>query len=59
MSTAEFESDDRSEIVVGVLFSQNGTMAVTEVAHLKGTLIAIDEINEGGGVGGVSKPQFH
>ena len=39
-STTEFEADDRPEIVVGVLFSQNGSMAVTEVTHLKGTLEA-------------------
>ena len=28
-------------------------MAVTEKAHLKGTLMAVDEINENGGIGGL------
>ncbi|MEM7047440.1 MAG: transporter substrate-binding domain-containing protein [Pseudomonadota bacterium] len=32
-------------LYVGVLFSQNGPMAVTEKAHLKGILTAISEIN--------------
>lgn len=35
---------------VGVLFSQSGPMSVTENAHLKGILLACEEINEGGGV---------
>ena len=53
VSSADIESDNQSEIVAGVLFSQSGPMAVTEVAHLKGTLIAIDEVNERGVPGGV------
>lgn len=40
------------EIGVGVLFAQTGNMAVTEQALLSGTLVAIDEINSGGGVAG-------
>lgn len=40
------------KIKVGVLFSQSGPMKVTEEALLKGSLLAIEEINEGGGVGG-------
>ena len=47
------ESENGSSIAIGVLFSQSGPMAVTEKAHLKGTLMAIDEINEDGGIDGV------
>ncbi|WP_339634979.1 transporter substrate-binding domain-containing protein [uncultured Sneathiella sp.] len=36
----------------GVLFSQSGMMAVTEIAHLQGVLLACDEINMGGGING-------
>lgn len=36
----------------GVLFSQTGSMSVTEQAHLKGVLLAVDEINANGGVKG-------
>ncbi len=46
-------SGNDSQISIGVLFSQDGPMAVTEKAHLKGTLMAIDEINENGGIGGL------
>ncbi len=37
---------------VGVLFSQSGFMAVIEETQLRGTLIAIDEINDNGGING-------
>lgn len=37
---------------VGVLFSSTGFMAVIEETQLRGTLLAIDEINAGGGVNG-------
>lgn len=37
---------------VGVLFSRTGFMSVIEETQLRGTLIAIDEINENGGVHG-------
>jgi ABC-type branched-subunit amino acid transport system substrate-binding protein len=37
---------------VGVLFSQSGVMAVIEETQLRATLLAIDEINAGGGVNG-------
>lgn len=40
------------KIKVGVLFSQSGPMKVTEEALLKGTLLAIEEINGNGGVAG-------
>ena len=45
--------ESQSQISIGVLFSQSGPMAVTEKAHLKGILMAVDEINENGGVGGL------
>lgn len=37
---------------VGVLFSRTGFMSVIEETQLRGTLIAIDEINEKGGING-------
>ena len=37
---------------VGVLFSKTGFMSVIEETQLRGTLIAIDEINDRGGVNG-------
>ena len=37
---------------VGVLFSRTGFMSVIEETQLRGTLIAIDEINERGGISG-------
>jgi branched-chain amino acid transport system substrate-binding protein len=37
---------------VGVLFSQTGVTAVAEETQLRGTLLALDEINIGGGVNG-------
>lgn len=39
-------------ISIGVLFSQDGHMAVTENAHLQGVLLACEEINAEGGVNG-------
>ncbi len=50
ITDADNASDDA--YYVGILFSQSGTMAVTEQAHLKGALVAIDEINAGPGVAG-------
>ena len=35
---------------VGVLFSRSGLMAVTETEHFLGTALAIQEINESGGI---------
>lgn len=37
---------------VGVLFSSSGFMAVIEQTQLRGTLTAIDEINDAGGING-------
>ena len=37
---------------VGVLFSRSGNMALIEETQLRGTLLAIDEINENGGIDG-------
>ena len=35
---------------VGVLFSRSGLMAVTETEHFLGTALAIQEINQSGGI---------
>ena len=40
----------RPTIKVGLLHSQTGTMAISERAVLDATLLAIDEINEAGGL---------
>ena len=37
---------------VGVLFSQTGVTAVIEKSQLRGTLLAIEEVNASGGVNG-------
>ena len=37
---------------VGVLFSKTGYMSVIEETQLRGTLLAIDELNESGGING-------
>lgn len=37
-------------VKVGVLFSQTGTMAVTETAHINGVLLACEDINAVGGI---------
>ena len=37
---------------VGVLFSKTGYMSVIEETQLRGTLLAIDELNEAGGING-------
>lgn len=37
---------------VGVLFSQTGVTSIIENSQLKGTLLAIDEINQAGGIEG-------
>jgi branched-chain amino acid transport system substrate-binding protein len=37
---------------VGVLFSRTGHMAIIEETQLRGTLLAIEEINENGGIDG-------
>lgn len=37
---------------VGVLFSSSGFMAIIEETQLRGTLLAIDEINAAGGING-------
>ena len=39
-------------IKVGVLFSSSGPTAKIEISQLKGTLFAIDEINQAGGING-------
>jgi urea transport system substrate-binding protein len=37
---------------VGVLFSRTGPMSIIEETQLRGTLLAIEEINERGGIDG-------
>lgn len=37
---------------VGVLFSKSGVTEITETEHLRGTLLAIEEVNAAGGVEG-------
>jgi len=44
------EAEEAAPIRVGVLHSQKGTMAISETAVLKATLMAIDEINRDGGL---------
>ncbi|MHA7774732.1 transporter substrate-binding domain-containing protein [Roseibium sp. M-1] len=39
-------------IRIGVLFSQSGPMAVSENAHIRGILLACEEINAAGGIAG-------
>ena len=41
---------DKSAWKVGVLFSKTGPLAVIEETQLRGTLMAINEINENGGI---------
>ena len=50
--TGKTQKENSEPICVGVLFSQSGSMALTEIGHLKGTLVAIDEINSNGGING-------
>ncbi|WP_206956596.1 transporter substrate-binding domain-containing protein [Trinickia acidisoli] len=52
ISTLAARTVEETGIAVGVLFAQSGHMAVTEEAMLRGTLIAIDEINGAGGIEG-------
>jgi branched-chain amino acid transport system substrate-binding protein len=46
-------SDSREAHKVGVLFSKTGVTAAIETSQLMGTLFAIEQINEAGGIGGV------
>jgi urea transport system substrate-binding protein len=45
-------SDSGDAIKVGVLFSLSGTLSIAETSMKNATLLAIDEINARGGVGG-------
>jgi urea transport system substrate-binding protein len=47
-----FYLDKREKIKVGVLFSETGTMANSEIPVINATLLAIDEINSQGGING-------
>lgn len=44
------KQSDRDAWRVGVLFSRSGLMAVTESEHFFGTALAIQEVNEDGGI---------
>jgi len=46
-------TSEEKVIKIGVLFSQSGPMAISESAHLRGVLLACEEINQRGGIGGV------
>jgi branched-chain amino acid transport system substrate-binding protein len=52
MGAASEHSNTGEPWRVGVLFSRTGFMSVIEETQLRGTLIAIDEINENGGING-------
>lgn len=52
MGVAAKDSNTSEPWRVGVLFSQTGFMSVIEETQLRGTLIAIDEINDNGGING-------
>lgn len=43
---------EKRTIKIGVLFSQSGPMAISESSHLRGVLLACEEINNNGGIGG-------
>ena len=43
---------DHSPIYIGLLFSKTGDISTIETSQLMGTLLAIDEVNEGGGIDG-------
>lgn len=43
---------EKAPVKIGVLFSQTGPTSVTEKAHIQGVLVACEEINSGGGIGG-------
>jgi branched-chain amino acid transport system substrate-binding protein len=44
------KQSDRDVWRVGVLFSRSGLMAITESEHFFGTALAIEEINNAGGI---------
>lgn len=46
------KSTEKRTIKIGVLFSQSGPMAIAESSHLRGVLLACDEINKRGGIAG-------
>lgn len=45
-------SGARDSVRVGVLFSQTGVFAATEMAHLQGTILGIARVNAEGGIAG-------
>ncbi|MGH1441327.1 MAG: transporter substrate-binding protein [Cellvibrionaceae bacterium] len=48
----KIDNTNNNKIKIGVLFSQSGPMQVSETAHLRGVLLACDEINNSGGING-------
>lgn len=46
------DTEERT-VKIGVLFSQTGPMAISESSHLRGVLLACEEINQNGGIGGL------
>ena len=43
---------EKRTIKIGVLFSQSGPMAISESSHLRGVLLACEEVNNNGGIAG-------
>lgn len=52
MSNVSWKSKTSEPWRVGVLFSRSGYMALIEETQYRGTMLAIDEINESGGING-------
>jgi urea transport system substrate-binding protein len=50
LACREWRMKEEPPIRVGILHSQSGTMAISEAAVVRSTLLAIDEINAGGGL---------
>ncbi len=50
---------DHSPIHVGVLFSRTGDISTIETSQLMGTLFAIDEVNQAGGINGRELVPIH
>src|SRR5699024_7867747 len=46
------DGEDENSIKVGVLYSLSGDMAISETPQYNAVLLAIEEINEAGGING-------
>jgi ABC-type branched-subunit amino acid transport system substrate-binding protein len=51
-TTGASTTDDRDAIKVGVLFSLSGNLSIAETSMKNATMLAIDELNAKGGIGG-------